>query len=57
MDDKYTIFCFECKRCIGHEHSFEAADVLRVKHILQSPHIFVSVLEQDDVERLGIRCW
>lgn len=54
MDDEYTIFCFECKQCIGHEHSFESADAIRVRHIMQSPHIFVSVLEKDEAERLGI---
>jgi len=53
MKKNYAVYCYDCRSIVDLGRTRKSAQDLAVKHILNSPHIFVSVFDRREAEEKG----
>ena len=54
MTKIYIVYCFQCHMTIDEDDDQMIAGWKAVQHIMNSPHMFVSVLDRQQAEEKGI---
>ena len=54
IEKNYAVYCYDCRMIVDLGRTRKIAQALAVQHILNSPHMFVSVFDRQEAEEKGI---